>query len=186
MDDRTIKELLCSRTEKGLEELEKAYGKLCRRIALNVLGDPQDAEECVNDAFLEVWNRVPSVNPVSVCAYLCQTVRNIAVSRLRKKNAKKRASAYSMAMEELAEDIPAFTDVEKEILQRELIEEIAAFVRTLPEESRILFMQRYWYAEPVPAIAEAVGRSSHYVSVKLSRIRNRLKRYLTERGICIQ
>ncbi|MBQ9910505.1 MAG: sigma-70 family RNA polymerase sigma factor [Lachnospiraceae bacterium] len=185
MDDKTIKELLFSRSERGLEELDKAYGKLCRRIALNILGDPNDAEECINDAYFAVWNRIPPADPESLPAYLSRIVRNICIDRLRRNTAEKRNTAYSFAMEELMEDIPAFSDVEEEVLQHELIKEIASFVRALPEENQFLFVQRYWLTESVPDIARAIGRSSHYVSVKLFRIRKKLAEYLAEKGVCI-
>ena len=186
MDDRAIIEMFFARSEKGLEELEKAYGKLCRRIAMNIVSDPQDAEECVNDAYFSVWNRIPPEEPRSLSAYLCRIVRNISVDRVRQRTAQKRNSDYTVAMDELAEDIPAFNDVEETVLQQELIEEISAFVRSLSKENQYLFVQRYWCAEPVSAIAETIGRSSHYVSVTLFRIRKKLRDFLKEKGVCVE
>ena len=185
MNDQMIKELLFLRSEKGLEELDKAYGKLCRRIAVNLLGDRQDAEECVNDAYLAVWNRIPPVDPESLPAYLCQIVRNICLKRLRSDSAKKRASSHTVAMEELSSDIPAFSGVEEEVLQKELAQEINAFIRSVSSEDRYLFMQRYWYGEPIRTIAKNTGRTGHYVSVRLSRLRQKLKEYLKTQGVCI-
>ena len=185
MEAESIKTLLFSRSEKGLEELDKAYGKLCRGIAMNILRDPLDAEECVNDAYFAVWNRIPPADPASLSAYLCRIVKNICIDRLRRNTAEKRNTAYCITMEELTEDIPAFSDVEEEVLQHELIEEISSFVRALPTEKQFLFVQRYWFAEEVPDIAKAIGKSSHYVSVKLFRIRKQLAEYLAEKGVCI-
>ncbi len=182
MDDLKIRELLLSRSEKGLEEMERAYGKLCRRIALNILGDPHDAEECVNDAYLSVWSHVTDIEPGLLRAYLCRLVRNNAINLYHRNTAKKRNSEYTIALEELAEDIPAMNTVEEEVLKNELIEEIWSFVRSLPEDSRFLFMQCYWYAETPASVAKMIRRSSHYVSVKLSRIRKKLKEHLLKKG----
>jgi len=185
MNDQAIKELLFSRKETGLEELDKAYGRLCRRLARNILGDEQEAEECVNDAYLAVWNRVPPVDPESLSAYLCQVVRNMSLKRLRNNSARKRNSAHDISIDELAADIPDFFDVEEEVLKNELADEISAFIRELSPESRYLFMQRYWYDESLEVIAKAIKRNKHYVSVRLSRIRKSLKNYLSDKGVCI-
>ena len=179
MDDSAIKELLVSRSEKGIEELDKAYGKLCRSIALNILGDIRDAEECVNDTFLIVWNRVPPADPESLAAFLGRIVRNVSIDRLRKNTAAKRSTSHIIALDELAESIPAFSNVE-EVLQHELNEEINSFIRALSTENQFLFVQRYWLAESISDIANAIGKSNHYVSVKLLKIRKKLKKYIEE------
>ena len=182
MDDRSIKELLRERSEESLQQLDQQYGRLCRRIAFNVLDDLRDVEECVNDAYLAIWNSIPPADPESLSAYLCQTVRNISINRLKREKAKKRSSQYTIAMEELSEDVPAPGGVESEVLKNELITEITDFLRTQPEGSRILFLRRYWYAESIPEIAKELEISEHLASARLSRIRKRLKKYLIKRG----
>lgn len=185
MDDRNIIALLFSRSEDGLQALEKKYGKSCRRIAEGILNDDRDAEECVNDAYLSLWSRIPPEKPESLSAYLFQTVRNIAVRRYRKNTAKKRNSTYDIALDELSEVLAAPKDVEGEILANELAEQIEAFLMTLNKEQRILFVRRYWYSDPIAELADMTGVREKTVSVKLYRIRKKLQQYLTEKGVYI-
>ncbi len=185
MDEQHIKELFLSRSEEGLAALEAQYGLVCRRIAGNILNNAEDAEECVNDAFLTLWNRIPPEDPASLSAYLYKVVRNIAISRYRQNTAKKRNSAYDVALDELAEVLAAPKDVEGEVLANELTEHIEAFLAELPREQRFLFVCRYWYSDTVPELAEKTGLREQTVSVKLFRIRNRLKQYLAEKGVYV-
>ena len=50
MEDAQIIELFFARSEDAISELDKKYGKLCHKLADNILASAQDAEECVNDA----------------------------------------------------------------------------------------------------------------------------------------
>lgn len=59
MEDAQIIELFFARSEDAISELDKKYGKLCHKLADNILASAQDAEECVNDAYLSTWNAIP-------------------------------------------------------------------------------------------------------------------------------
>ena len=59
MDDGKLIDLFFERSEQAIAELSRKYGNLCNRIARNILNNRQDSEECVNDAYLAVWNTVP-------------------------------------------------------------------------------------------------------------------------------
>ena len=59
MEDQQIIRLFFERSEQAITELSRKYGALCFQIADNILDDPQDAEECVNDALLGAWNSIP-------------------------------------------------------------------------------------------------------------------------------
>ena len=65
---------------------------------------------------------------------------------------------------------------------RELGRDINEFLAGRSREDRILFLRRYWFSDSVAQIAQAVGMPANRVSVRLYRIREDLKRYLTERG----
>jgi len=182
MEDREIIKLFNERSEQGVIELSKKYGRLCRMIAHNVLHDDLDTEECVNDAFLRVWNLIPPEDPVSLQAYVCQVVRNTATDRYDKNTAQKRNSSYDVALHELDECIENGVSVEKAIEDKELSEIIDNFLAGLDKVSRVMFVRRYWFSESVNSIAKRVNKSPHTVTVKLARIRERLKKYLIEKG----
>lgn len=59
MDDERIIELFWSRDEGAVPAAQEKYGAYCRAVALGILGDARDAEECVNDALYLLWNAIP-------------------------------------------------------------------------------------------------------------------------------
>ena len=72
MEDSKIIELLFERDEKALKEAKVKYGRLCLRICSNILERKEDAEECVSDTFLKLWNSVPPIKPNNLSLYLCK------------------------------------------------------------------------------------------------------------------
>ena len=87
MDDRQIVRLFFERSERAITELSRKYGDLCFRIAGNILNDRQDAEECVNDAYLGAWNSIPPQAPDPLRSYICRIVRNLSLKKLRANSA---------------------------------------------------------------------------------------------------
>jgi len=183
MEDREIIKLFNERSEQGVIELSKKYGRLCRTIAHNVLHDESDTEECVNDAFLRIWNQIPPEDPVSLRAYICQVVRNTATDRYDMKTAQKRNSSYDVALHELDECIENGENVDKMIEGKEISEIIDNFLASLDKTSRVMFVRRYWYSDSVKDIAQKVNRTPHAVTLKLARLRERLKKHLIEKGV---
>ena len=107
MDDKKIIELFYERSEQAITELSKKYGLLCEKIADNILNNHLDAEECVNDAYLAVWNTIPPQNPDSLVSYVCRIVRNQAIKKYHENTALKRNSIYDTSLDELEEDTAA-------------------------------------------------------------------------------
>ncbi|MCH5353671.1 MAG: sigma-70 family RNA polymerase sigma factor [Acutalibacter sp.] len=185
IDDKQIIELLFERSEKGLVELDVKYGKLCHKLSYNILNNRQDAEECVNDAYLGVWNAIPPAKPNPLQAYVCKVVRNIALKLYHKKGAEKRNSEYDIAMQELEGYLPAPDTVEAEMDTRELAFMIENFLDTLNDENAVIFLRRYWFSDTYAEIAERTGISEKSVSMRLVRIRKQMKQYLLEREVYV-
>ncbi len=114
MDDRKIIELFFERSEQAIVELSKKYGAVCFKIAFNILNNAQDAEECVNDAYLGAWNTIPPQSPNPLLSYVCRIVRNLAIKKYHKHAAIKRNSIYDMALDELENCFPSSASVEDE------------------------------------------------------------------------
>ncbi len=182
MDDERIIELFFARSESAIAELSAKYGAACLRAAQNVLRDRRDAEECVSDACLAVWNTVPPLRPDSLRAYLCGIVRNLALKRCAENTAQKRNPAFEVALDEIADCLPASSSVEEQIDANELARSINGFLGTLDRESRVLFIRRWWKGESIDALAALLGTGRHNVSVRLSRLRKKLKKYLILKG----
>lgn len=181
MKDITIVDLFWNRDEAAIGAAREQYGKYCRKIAMNVLGSEEDAEECVSDAFLALWGRIPPERPQSLRAFLGRITRNVAVNRYYQNKSQKRGGGETaLVLDELAECLAAPTSVEEEILGHELRDAINRFLRTLSERDCNIFLSRYFYMDAVKEIAARHGFKEDYVRVVLSRTRNKLKKYLEE------
>lgn len=185
MDDREIVELFYARSEQAIAELSRKYGGICHQVAGNILNNRLDAEECVNDAYLGVWNTVPPQRPEVLLSYVCRIVRNLSIKRYHANRAIKRNSIYDAALDELEECIPLSATVESEYTAKELAEAIGRFLETLDRENRVIFVRRYWYSDAVSEISGRMGMKQHTVSVRLSRTRAKLKKFLKKEGIAV-
>ncbi len=185
MEDSQILELLYERSERAIAALSEKYGSVCRRVANNILNDARDVEECVNDAYLGAWNTIPPQKPQPLRSYVCRIVRNLAIKRYHANTAAKRNSCYDVAPDELENCFPAADTVEEAFHAGETARILDRFLAALDKESRVMFVRRYWYADPVTDIAALFHTSSHTVSVRLFRIRQRLKKYLIQEGVSL-
>ena len=179
MDDRQIIDLFYERSEQAITELSKKYGDLCFKIAINILNDAQDAEECVNDAYLGAWNSIPPQNPAPLRSYLCRIVRNLALKKCRANTALKRGGQLEISLSELENCIPD-NSFDEHLSAKELTEQLNAFLSTLHRDDRAMFLKRYWFAESLSEIAATFGITEHNASVRLGRIRKKLHQYLKE------
>jgi RNA polymerase sigma factor (sigma-70 family) len=185
VEDEKIIEMFFGRSEQGIRELDIKYGKVCHNLSYHIVGSRQDAEECVNDAYLGAWNAIPPARPNPLLSYLVKIVRNISLKIYWRKEAAKRSSHYTIALEEIEACIAAPNTVEAEIEAKELARIIEAFLDTLTTENRVIFMRRYWFSDSYKDIAEFMGLSEKNISVRLTRIREKMKQYLIEREVFV-
>ncbi len=184
-EDESIIELFFQRSEQAIRKLDLSYGKVCHKTAYNILHSMQDAEECVNDAYLVMWNAIPPKRPNPLLTYLCKIVRNLSITRFHANTAKKRNSAYDVVLEELDDCLASIATVETEMETKELTGMIEGFLETLTQENRVIFMRRYWFCDTYVEIAKRVGLTKKNVSVRLTRMRKQLKEYLEEREVWV-
>ena len=184
-DDGKIIELFLARDQQGIQELDLKYGRACHSLSYHIVNDRNDAEECVNEAYFGAWNTIPPVKPNPLRSYLLKIVRNISLKTYWRKEAAKRNGHYTIALEEIEGYVADLKTVEDEIETRELAHIIEKFLDTLTVENRVIFMRRYWFADSYKDIAEFVGLTEKNVSVRLARIRKRMRRYLIEREVFV-
>ena len=182
MEDSKIIELFFARSEQAITELSAKYGKLCMHLAGNILGNAQDAEECVNDAYLGAWNTIPPQKPDPLQSYICKIVRNVAITRYHANTALKRNSHYDVALDELANSLCTSETAESYVHARELSHLLDRFLASLDTRSRVMFVRRYWYSDSVSDIANALHMRPNSVSVQLSRTRSKLRTFLIKEG----
>lgn len=185
IDDEKIIELFFERSEQGIRELDMKYGKICHNLSYNIVNSRRDAEECVNDAYLGAWNAIPPTRPEPLLSYIVKIVRNVSLKIYYRKEAAKRNSTYTVAMQETEACIADQKTVEVEVEARELARIIESFLDTLTTKERIIFMRRYAYIDTYADIAKRMGISEKNVSVRLSLIRQKMKQYLIEREVFV-
>ncbi len=183
MEDTRIIDLYLSRSPQAISETERKYGKLCRSIAGSILKNWSDAEECVNDTYLAVWNAIPPHEPRSLVAFLAKITRRIAINRYFSDTTQKRGGGQvPLTLEELREFISTGPGVEEHISAKQMQEAVNRFLAGLPENERNVFLRRYFLMDPVKNIAVSFGFSEGKVSSMLHRTRKKLRTYLEMEG----
>ena len=183
MDDKSIISLYWNRDERAIQETDRSYGRLCRGLSLRILKNHEDADECVNDSYLRLWNSLPPERPDSLGGLLTRIVRNLCLDRLRQNDSLKRGgSAVTVSLDEL-EQVTGRNSVESNIMAQELGKAVDRFLRTQSQEARSIFLRRYYYFDTRTEIADRFDISAAQVSVILSRTRKRLRNYLKEEGL---
>ena len=185
MTDAEIINLFFERSEQAIDELAKKHGSAVARVARNILGNEQDAEECVNDTYLGAWNAIPPSKPSPLRTFVCKIARNLATMRYHSNTAEKRNSQYDLALDELEEYLADHNNVEKDYEAKELKEAINGFMSTLNYSDRFIFTRRYWYSDPIQNIAGMTHSTANSVTVRLFRIREKLRSYLMKEGLLV-
>ncbi len=184
MEDRKIIDLYFARNEQAIVETERKYGRLCHALAYRITGNRQDAEECVNDTYLGVWQAIPPQRPSSLSAFVAKVAHNLAVARLRHNTAAKRSPDVLLSLDELEEIIPDAASFEA-IEDCDVGGWISEFLWAEKEEVRNIFIRKYWYFDTISDLAERYGHSESKIKSILFRTRNKLKVYLTEKGVAL-
>lgn len=183
MEDEKIVELYWKRDTQAISETAAKYGKYCGAIAVNILGNTQDAEECVNDTYMNAWNSMPPNRPKLLQAFVGRITRNLAFNRYKYNCAEKRGGTESFAiLNELEECVSGEETVDNEVYRREIINSVNDFLNKLPDKKHDIFILRYWYAESVNNIGKRFEMKPNAVSMTLKRLRCELQSYLLERG----
>ena len=187
MEDEKIVDLYWERSENALEETDIKYGKYCYRIAYNILYSNEDSEECVNDTYLKAWNAIPPQRPQRLSSFLGRITRNLALNRYSHNHAQKRSVNMELAYEEARDISSHMRGRAEDSLADEyaLKTAINSFVSSLPKETRIIFVRRYWYLSPISDIARDYDIPEGTVKSILARTRKKFGEYLYKEGISL-
>ena len=182
MDDQKIVSLFWARNEAAIAETDAAYGRRLRTLANRILGNLEDAEESVNDTYLKTWEIIPPQRPTYFYAFLASICRHLSFHRVDWKKAAKRNAEIVTLSEELELCIPD-TRREQEMEAKEIARALSAFLNGLPQETRRIFLRRYYHADTIAEIAARYCLTESKVKMQLSRTRAKLCTYLEQEGI---
>ncbi len=181
MDDKSIIELYFAKDEDAIGETQRKYGDLCYRIAYNVLGSREDAEECVNDTYTAMWGAIPPARPENLTAFISKIARNLSLKRLEHRMREKR-SGVSLSIDELG-DVLSEGDVSATVTEAELGKLISDFLRGQPRDVREVFIRKYFFFDSVKDISKRYSFTESKVKSMLFHTRKKLSDYLREKGI---
>lgn len=180
MDDSKIVDLYWDRDEQAIEQSDRKYGRMLNSLSYSLLNSHEDAEECVNDTYLDAWNAMPMARPTYLGAFLSKITRRISIDLYRHRHREKRGGIEELC-DELDEAIPSGESVADEYERGRLKEAINEFLSLQNKEKRVIFVLRYFYSMPIGKIALKVGVTEANVKTTLFRMRENLKEFL-ERG----
>ena len=185
MEDDQIIELFWNREESAIEHAAVKYGTYCQTIAMNVLSNHEDAEECVNDTWLRVWNAIPPERPKVFHAWLGKITLRLALNRWQKNHSQKRFAGLEELLSELEECIPSGQSMEQQIAANEIARVINRWLDTLSREDRVIFVRRYWHGDAVKKLALERGVSPGKMAKRLYVLRNMLKVALAKEDVLV-
>ena len=186
MEDKEIVELFFQRNEDAIACTDSKYGRYLSKISFNILKDSLDAEECVNDTYMKAWNTIPPKRPDVLGAFLAVITRNLSLDKHKYKYAAKRAQGeFALLLSELEECIPDEAFADREMEGKEISRVITDFLRGRSEDSRKIFVMRYFFCDSVKEISKKSGFSESKVKSSLFATRNALKKQLIQEGIYI-
>lgn len=183
MDDNRIVDLYLLRNEAAIKETSDKYGNRLRSLSYEIVDDLQTAEECENDTYMEAWDSIPPHEPRSYFySFLARITRHISLNRCRDRSRLKRSAYICELSSEMEQCIPAPNDATCRIERAELARAINGFLARLDADKRNVFLRRYWFLDPIPAISKRYGYSESKIKSMLFRSRNQLREYLLKEG----
>ena len=164
MDDAQIIESFFRRDPAAIDALQQRYGKRCLAAACHILPDSRDAEECVSDVWLRLWNAIPPERPRSLAAYIATVTRRVALDKCDYNKAAQRRSDLTLAFDELEGCLSGPDEAQAAVERQD-------------------FVRRYWYGESIREIAESCGAGEERIKSSLFRTRQRLRKTLEKEGM---
>lgn len=184
MEDEQIVQLYLNRDEGAIRETENKYGRLCFQLANAILDSLEDSQECVNDAYLSLWNAIPPAQPKNLMAFLCKITRNLSLKKLEYLQAKKRNPNMVISLSELEAILPD-NRIRVNLENEELGQLISLFLRGEPSDARKVFIRKYWFFDSISDIAERYSFSESKVKSMLHHTRSRMRQYLVKEGVTL-
>ncbi len=182
---RLIRLVLAGETE-AFEALVRAHEKNVYNLALRMTGDPQDAEDMAQEAFLKAYRSLGDFRGESrFSVWLYRVVSNVCLDFLRRRSRRPSVSLTEEddEGEELQRDVPDERFSPEALLERKLTREaVRAGLRELPEEQRQILLLREIEGLSYEEIGEILDLEPGTVKSRIFRARKRLCAFLLREG----
>ena len=183
VSDGEIIALYEARDERAIKETDAKYRKVLLGVARNIVHDALDAEECLNDTYVRVWNSIPPACPDSLQAFAISIMRKTALNRYKAARRKKRVPSEMVSSLSEFDGMLADSDsFYSEQDARALGELLTEFINTLSDRRAYVFMSRYYLCRPIAEIADKLGCSTSTVNKEIAAIKQELRQLLESEG----
>lgn len=184
LSDDAIVDLYWNRNEDAITETNRKYRNYLYTIAYHILFDPEDSDECLQDAYLKTWNAIPPAAPRLLKAFLARITRNTAIDRYDEERRQKRIPPE--LCDSLA-DFEGFLSDDRcmdDILEAQAIGRIITeYLDSVSARKQYIFMSRYYFMIPTIQIAEKLSISQSAVQKELANMKQALGIRLQKGGI---
>ena len=189
-DDRTLIERAQSGDRFAFELLVQRYDRQVLRLALNVLGSAEDAQDVYQEAFLKIYRNLHRFRfECAFYTWIYRIVTNICVDHLRHRRShpEEQPPILRAASSEERRDADFFdhqqgdgadTDPERQVFGHELGQKVQTALESLSPRERIVFEMRHYQGMKLRAIGEALGTTEETVKNSLSRATRKLRSQL--------
>jgi RNA polymerase sigma-70 factor (ECF subfamily) len=186
MEDDEIVSLFFQLDQQALKECEQKFGKRLIGLANRILNNQEDSQECVNDVMFSAWQTIPPQQPQSLMRYLGRLTRSSAIDLWRKKHSEKRCGGqYALCLDELDFCVAKNGSPEEQINLQELSASISAWLKSQPEQTRRIFILRYYHLVPIHDISARLGCTEAKIKSSLFRSRKSLRHHLIKEGLIV-
>ncbi len=170
--------------EAAFEALVRRYERPVLALTRRLCGDPDDAEEAAQEAFLAAWQGLPFFRgDAAFSTWLYRLASNASVDLLRREGRHRAAAGPSLDDEEVHVDVPSAAPGPQEAAERrELREQVAAGLERLNREQREVLVLRELHQLRYDEIAQVLDLDVGTVKSRINRGRKRLQQFLMDSG----
>lgn len=145
------------------------------RVAFRLMGNSQDAEDMVQEAYLKLWNKRDELaNILNTEAYCVALIKNLCYDALRRTQ----PDEDGRAPEELS--LPTDTNIAREVEQRDEVNQVRRLIGQLPEQQKRVILLRDLNDCSFEEIEQATGLNAINIRVLLSRARKKIREQYNE------
>ncbi|WP_178795041.1 sigma-70 family RNA polymerase sigma factor [Bacteroidaceae bacterium] len=145
------------------------------RAAFRLMGNAQDAEDMVQEAYLKLWNKRDELtNVLNIEAYCVTLIKNLCYDALRRSQ----LDEDGRPPEELP--LPTDTNIAREVEQRDEVNHVRKLISQLPEQQRKVIVLRDINDCSFEEIEQTTGLNAINIRVLLSRARKKIREQYNE------
>jgi len=180
-DDARLLVAIARGEPQALAALYDQRGGLLYSLLVRILVSEMEAQEVMQDTFVQIWRRAGEYNPArsSPMSWMIMIARGLALDRLRSRA--RRTARYSAYQQEIASFLIEEVDGANQMERGELAGACAAALRRLPEAQgralQLAFLRGWTHEEIASAEREPLGTIKTRIRRGLLALRQVLKDY---------